>query len=135
MDSLASDAGLMKVMVWLMARALLPPEERGGESAHACLEAIRASFRVGVSFDNEMRIEGSLFEGLLRRSLQGRAYRHVFFTKRLSSLPSSSGRGRGVGCASGATTSGWEGALLASSGREGWDAGSPCCSCGGDTGQ
>ena len=69
----------------------LPPRERGGESAHACLEAIRASFRRdGSSFDDGMEIERRLFVDLLHNSLQGKAYRHVFFAERRRPSSSSS---------------------------------------------
>ena len=66
----------------------LPPKEKGGESAHACLEAIRASFEV-PSFDEGMEVEKTLFNDLLYHSLQGRAYRHIFFAERSSSSTSS----------------------------------------------
>ncbi|KAL7553965.1 hypothetical protein ACHAWF_018079 [Thalassiosira exigua] len=69
----------------------LPPEERGGESARACLEAIRASFELS-SFDEGMEVEKALFNDLLYHSLQGRAYRHIFFAERSSSSAPSSGR-------------------------------------------
>lgn len=80
----------------------LPPKEKGGESAHACLEAIRASFELS-SFDEGMETEKNLFNDLLYHSLQGRAYRHLFFAERSSSSSSSSkkhagnqlGKGRG----------------------------------------
>jgi 3-hydroxyacyl-CoA dehydrogenase len=78
-----------------VAEASLPPRERGGESAHACLEAIRASFRDGSSFDDGIEIEGGLFEDLLHNSLQGKAYRHVFFAERRR--PSSSSLGKKSG--------------------------------------
>jgi 3-hydroxyacyl-CoA dehydrogenase len=73
-----------------IALSSLPPREKGGESAHACLEAVRASFRDGLSFDGGMDVEKSLFNDLLYHSLQGRAYRHVFFAERRSSSSSSS---------------------------------------------
>ena len=66
----------------------LPQKEKGGESAHACLEAIRASFEV-PSFDKGMEVEKTLFNDLLYHSLQGRAYRHIFFAERSSSSASS----------------------------------------------
>lgn len=62
----------------------LPPNEMGGESAHACVEAIRASFEK-PSFDQGMELEKNLFNDLLYHSLQGRAYRHIFFAERSSS--------------------------------------------------
>jgi len=67
----------------------LPPKGKGGESAHACLEAIRASFELS-SFDEGMEAEKNLFNDLLYHSLQGRAYRHIFFAERSSSSSSSS---------------------------------------------
>jgi len=78
-----------------IALSSLPPRERGGESAHACLEAVRASFRDGLSFDGGMDVEKSLFNDLLYHSLQGRAYRHVFFAERRSSSSSSAAFGKG----------------------------------------
>lgn len=62
----------------------LPPKNMGGESAHACVEAIRASFEKS-SFGEGMEVEKNLFNDLLYHSLQGRAYRHIFFAERLSS--------------------------------------------------
>ncbi|KAL9191416.1 hypothetical protein ACHAXT_001122 [Thalassiosira profunda] len=62
----------------------LPSKEKGGESAHACLEAIRASFEL-LTFDEGMEAEKNLFNDLLYHSLQGRAYRHIFFAERSSS--------------------------------------------------
>jgi len=71
----------------------LPPRDKGGESANACLDAIRASFELS-SFDEGMETEKNLFNDLLYHSLQGRAYRHIFFAERSSS--SSSGRKKGA---------------------------------------
>lgn len=62
----------------------LPPKDKGGESAHACLEAIQASFEM-ASFREGMGEEKNLFNDLLYHSLQGRAYRHIFFAERFSS--------------------------------------------------
>jgi 3-hydroxyacyl-CoA dehydrogenase len=62
----------------------LPPKMMGGESAHACVEAIRASFEKS-SFGEGMEVEKNLFYDLLYHSLQGRAYRHIFFAERASS--------------------------------------------------
>ncbi|KAL7541582.1 hypothetical protein ACHAXR_011042, partial [Thalassiosira sp. AJA248-18] len=67
----------------------LPPKGKGGESANACLEAVRASFGLS-SFDDGMEAEKSLFNDLLYHSLQGRAYRHVFFSERTSTSSSTS---------------------------------------------
>lgn len=75
------------------ARGSLPPKDKGGESAHACLEAVRASYEL-ASFDEGMEAEKGLFNDLLYHSLQGRAYRHIFFAERASS---SSGRGKVAG--------------------------------------
>ena len=50
----------------------LPAKQNGGESAHACLEAIRASFELST-FDSGMEAEKNLFNDLLYHSLQGRA--------------------------------------------------------------
>ena len=61
----------------------IPPEEKGGESAHATLKAIRASFE--YSFKEGMDIEKNIFNDLLYHSLQGRAYRHIFFAERAAS--------------------------------------------------
>lgn len=61
----------------------LPPKDMGGESAHACVEAIRASFEKS-SFGEGMEVEKNLFNDLLYHSLQGRAYRHIFFAERSS---------------------------------------------------
>mmetsp|Transcript_39934 Transcript_39934/g.83520 ORF Transcript_39934/g.83520 Transcript_39934/m.83520 type:complete len:771 (+) Transcript_39934:118-2430(+) len=72
----------------------LPPKAKGGESAHACLEAIRASFE--LPFGEGMEMEKNLFNDLLYHSLQGRAYRHIFFAER-SSSSSSSGRKKNSG--------------------------------------
>ena len=66
------------------ALQFLPPKNMGGESAHACVEAIRASFEKS-SFGEGMEVEKNLFNDLLYHSLQGRAYRHIFFAERLSS--------------------------------------------------
>ena len=82
----------------------LPPKGKGGESAHACLESIRASFELS-SFDEGMETEKNLFNDLLYHSLQGRAYRHIFFAERSSGSSSSRkkstlakhlGKGKGV---------------------------------------
>ncbi|EJK71286.1 hypothetical protein THAOC_07294 [Thalassiosira oceanica] len=62
----------------------LPREDKGGESAHACLKAVRASFEL-PSFTEGMEAEKDLFIDLLYHSLQGRAYRHIFFAERSSS--------------------------------------------------
>ena len=62
----------------------LPREDKGGESANACLKAIRASFEL-PSFAEGMGAEKDLFNDLLYHSLQGRAYRHIFFAERSSS--------------------------------------------------
>eukprot|EP00578_Thalassiosira_sp_NH16_P010626 CAMPEP_0181114232 /NCGR_PEP_ID=MMETSP1071-20121207/20767_1 /TAXON_ID=35127 /ORGANISM="Thalassiosira sp., Strain NH16" /LENGTH=761 /DNA_ID=CAMNT_0023198315 /DNA_START=63 /DNA_END=2344 /DNA_ORIENTATION=+ len=74
----------------------LPPKEKGGESAHACLESIQASFGL-PSFDEGMETEKNLFNDLLYHSLQGRAYRHIFFAERSSSSSSSSRRKQAPG--------------------------------------
>jgi 3-hydroxyacyl-CoA dehydrogenase len=84
------DDGIGNEIMCDVAMSSLPPKSRGGESAHACLEALRASFRDGLSFDDGMEIERGLFEDLLYNSLQGRAYRHVFFAERRRSSSSSS---------------------------------------------
>jgi len=72
----------------------LPLKEKGGESAHACLDAIRSSFQV-TSFDEGMEVEKNLFNDLLYHSLQGKAYRHIFFAERSSSSTSSRKNTRG----------------------------------------
>jgi 3-hydroxyacyl-CoA dehydrogenase/enoyl-CoA hydratase/carnithine racemase len=66
----------------------IPPIEKGGESAHATLKAIRASFEL-ASFKDGMEAEKNLFNDLLYHSLQGRAYRHIFFAERAVSSSSS----------------------------------------------
>ena len=65
----------------------VPPREKGGESARAAIEAIRASFEL-PSFEEGMAVEKDLFNDLLYHSLQGRAYRHIFFAERSSSSSS-----------------------------------------------
>eukprot|EP00956_Cyclotella_meneghiniana_P005733 scaffold7433_cov77-Cyclotella_meneghiniana.AAC.6 len=65
----------------------VPPVEKGGESAHACLKAIKASFEL-ESFTDGMEAEKNLFNDLLYHSLQGRAYRHIFFAERSASSSS-----------------------------------------------
>lgn len=62
----------------------LPPLEKGGESVHAAVKAIRASFELS-SFKEGMEVEKNLFNDLLYHSLQGRAYRHIFFAERAAS--------------------------------------------------
>jgi len=61
-----------------------PPKRAGGESARATVEAIRASFELS-SFKEGMEVEKNVFNDLLYHSLQGRAYRHIFFAERSSS--------------------------------------------------
>jgi 3-hydroxyacyl-CoA dehydrogenase len=61
-----------------------PPKEAGGESARAAVEAIRVSFELS-SFTEGMEVEKNIFNDLLYHSLQGRAYRHIFFAERSSS--------------------------------------------------
>lgn len=61
-----------------------PRKEAGGESAHSTVEAIRASFELS-SFTEGMEVEKNVFNDLLYHSLQGRAYRHLFFAERSSS--------------------------------------------------
>lgn len=77
-----------------------PPKGEGGESARACVEAIRASFD-RPTFAEGMAVEKELFNDLLYHSLQGRAYRHVFFAERSSGSASggttfSSGNGGSI---------------------------------------
>jgi 3-hydroxyacyl-CoA dehydrogenase len=52
------------------------------------LKAIRASFEL-ASFKDGMEAEKNLFNDLLYHSLQGRAYRHIFFAERAVSSSSS----------------------------------------------
>jgi 3-hydroxyacyl-CoA dehydrogenase len=67
----------------------IPTAEKGGESAQACLKAIRASFEL-PSFKDGVEAEKNLFNDLLYHSLQGRAYRHIFFAERSASSSTSS---------------------------------------------
>eukprot|EP00569_Conticribra_weissflogii_P015484 CAMPEP_0171403236 /NCGR_PEP_ID=MMETSP0880-20121228/10239_1 /TAXON_ID=67004 /ORGANISM="Thalassiosira weissflogii, Strain CCMP1336" /LENGTH=782 /DNA_ID=CAMNT_0011918101 /DNA_START=14 /DNA_END=2362 /DNA_ORIENTATION=- len=62
----------------------VPPKDMGGESVHATIEAIRASFELS-SFQKGMEAEKNIFNDLLYHSLAGRAYRHIFFAERSSS--------------------------------------------------
>ena len=71
----------------------IPSVERGGESAHATLKAIRASFEL-ASFKEGMEVEKNIFNDLLYHSLQGRAYRHIFFAERAAASASSGHRSK-----------------------------------------
>lgn len=84
----ADDEGIDNSDMCDFALQKLPPKEKGGESAHACLQAIRASYQVS-SFDEGMEIEKNVFNDLLYHSLQGRAYRHIFFAERSQSSSTS----------------------------------------------
>jgi 3-hydroxyacyl-CoA dehydrogenase len=89
-----------------MALTSLPLKEKGGESAHCCVEAIRASFEL-ESFDAGINAESALFDDLLYHSLQGRAYRHIFFAERSSSSSSlSNGGGKTSGSSGGGLVNG-----------------------------
>lgn len=81
------------------ASTSLPLKEKGGESAHGCVDAIRASFEL-ESFDAGINAESALFDDLLFHSLQGRAYRHIFFAER-SSSSSSVGGGKTIASSGG----------------------------------
>jgi len=83
-----------------LALTSLPLKEKGGESAHGCVEAIRASFEL-ESFDAGINAESALFDDLLYHSLQGRAYRHIFFAERSSSSSSSTGGGKTIASSGG----------------------------------
>eukprot|EP00804_Cyclotella_cryptica_P010698 CCRYP_005496-RB/>CCRYP_005496-RB protein AED:0.01 eAED:0.01 QI:80/1/1/1/1/0.66/3/985/646 len=80
--------GVDKTDMCDFAMQSLPSVERGGESAHATVKAIRASFELS-SFREGMEVEKNLFNDLLYHSLQGRAYRHIFFAERSASGSSS----------------------------------------------
>jgi 3-hydroxyacyl-CoA dehydrogenase/enoyl-CoA hydratase/carnithine racemase len=59
----------------------IPPKDRGGESLHAAVAAVRASFEQ-PDFEQSMGIESDLFWDLLLHSKQGRGLRHAFFAER-----------------------------------------------------
>jgi len=69
-----------KLICEKMARKF-PAKERGGESVHAALTAIRASFEKD-GYDAGMEVESELFWDLLLNSSQGRGLRHAFFAER-----------------------------------------------------
>lgn len=59
----------------------MPPKERGGESLHAAIAAVRTSFEQ-TDFEKSMNIESDLFWDLLLNSKQGRGLRYAFFAER-----------------------------------------------------
>jgi len=59
----------------------LPKKERGGEAAHAAVEAVIASF-TSASFEEGMEREEEFFNELLYNGEQGRALRYAFFNER-----------------------------------------------------
>jgi len=62
----------------------LPQPHMGGEAVHGAVDAIKASYESGKSFEECIETEMSIFMDLLANSAQGRARRHAFFAERVA---------------------------------------------------
>lgn len=60
----------------------IPPPNMGSEAVHAAISAIRACGTNPNTYDKGCQKEEEIFWDLLYNSVQGRAYRHIFFTER-----------------------------------------------------
>ncbi|GMH51981.1 hypothetical protein TL16_g01131 [Triparma laevis f. inornata] len=66
------------------AKEKLPQPHMGGEAVHGAVDAIKASYESGKSFEECIETEMSIFMDLLANSAQGRARRHAFFAERIA---------------------------------------------------